>query len=219
MSLLGARRCTELTIPLPPFGAWIGDAVLDSGDPPNPGPATLTIGDLVLSCTILSKRGGLDSPDRPHVMLTGGAGWLAKLPAGAFESSGGVRLSTVLGALAGLTGERLRPFAEGKLPPDYGWAAGDTGADVLADLVRRGALPTWRITSKGFTAFSPWPSTGAADAFGVIEDRDLARGVRYVRLSDRIAAWLPGATVQGTKISRIILTEREQETRVQTWET
>jgi len=30
MSLLGARRCTELTIPLPPFGAWIGDAVLDS---------------------------------------------------------------------------------------------------------------------------------------------------------------------------------------------
>jgi len=219
MALLGARRCTALSVTIPPAGTWLGDAVLDSGDPPSPGAATLTIGDLALVCTILPGRGGLDAPERPHVVLQGGAGWLKPLAAGAFESPGGVRLSTVLGALAGLTGERLGPFAEVRLPPDYGWASGDTGADVLADLVRRGALSTWRITPKGFTAFTPWPSTGAADAFGVIEDRDLARGVRYVRLSDRIAAWLPGATVQGVRIARIVLTERDQETRVQTWET
>jgi hypothetical protein len=218
MALLGARRVTALSLTLPPSGAWLGEATLDSGEPPTAGTATLTIGDLELSCTVLPDRGGLDAPARPTVVLAGGSGWRTKLPVGAFASPGGVRLSTVLADLARLTGERVGPATEVQLPPDYGWPAGTRGLAVLADLVSRGALPMWRITPRGWTVFTPWPASGAADAFGVIVDRDLARGVRAAALSDRIAAWLPGATVEGTTIARVRLLEREQETRVMTWE-
>jgi hypothetical protein len=168
---------------------------------------------------ILDGRGGLDSPDRPAVVVWGGYGWRTKLPRGDFSSPNGVRLTTVLAALGSVSGEPYDAPPEVKLPTSYGWAAGTRGRTVLAELVARGALPWWRVDPPtGRTVWSPWPALPPADAHGVVEDRHLDRGVRVVALASSVAAWLPGATVQGVTIARTIITERDGETRAQVWD-
>jgi hypothetical protein len=219
MAFLGMRSLMDLELDIPPGGEWMLRGHLESGAPPVAGPVTVTVGDLVLVGRVLADRGGLDAPDFPAVVVAGGYGWRTVLPMGAFESPGGVRLSTVLGALADLCGETYRVPPELKLPSSYGWTAGTRGRQVLAELVSRGALPWWRVDlASARTVFAPWPTLGAADAHGVIEDRDLAEGARYVALSGSVAAWLPGATVQGATIARVQFRERDGETRATVWE-
>jgi hypothetical protein len=155
------------------------------------------------------------------VVVAGGYGWRTPLPApgGIFQSSSGVRLTTVLAALAGAAGETYAAPAEVKIGPSYGWDAGTRGRVVLADLVSRGAIPLWRhdpIT--GSTLFSPWPTRPPADSHGVVGDRALAWGVRHVKVAGSVAAWLPGATVQGVKIARLVIRERDSETSLEAWE-
>jgi len=218
MATLGTRRVMDLEIELPPAGGWEGRLHLDSGAPPAAGDAVLTVGDLPLKCRVLANRGGLDAPEYPAVVVAGGYGWRAPQPAALFRSSGagGVRLSTVLLALAAAAGETVTLPPELKLGPSYGWDAGTTGRAVLADLVSRGAIPLWRAdTLTGSTMFTPWPTRPAADALGVVGDRALAFGRRYVLASSNVAAWLPGATVQGARIERLIIRERDSETTME----
>ena len=219
MSLLGGRRVTDLECHLPPTGGWICSGHLDSGGMPS-GVVTIVIGDLSLTGLVLAGRGGIDSPDRPAFILEGGSGWRTLLPApgGAYASPGGVRLSTVLGDLGALCGEAYDAPAEVKLGPSYGWTAGARGRAVLADLVARGALPTWRAATTGRATFSPWPTLPAADAHGRITDRRLAVGGREVALDTAVAAWLPGATVQGITIARTVLRERASELRAEVYD-
>ncbi len=220
MATANGRRITNLQLQIPPAGGWTLTARLQDGAPLAPGPLVLIVGDLTLHGTTPAGRGGLDSPAQPSVVAYGGAGWRLPLPApgGAFASPGGVRLSTVLDALAAGAGEAYDAPAEGKLGPAYGWDEGTRGSVVLAELVRRRAVPSWRVAANGRTRFDPWPSLPAADAHGTVEDRDLARGVRHVALSGSVAAWLPGATVQGVRIARVTISERDSETKVSAWD-
>jgi hypothetical protein len=215
VSLLGSRRVTDLAVQIPPAGGWVATGHLDSGKPPDPGPATLTIGDLSLSGVVQAGRGGLDAPDRPAFLLAGGAGWRTLLPApgGAYASPSGVRLSTVLADLARACGEAYDAPPEALLGPSYGWDAGTPADAVLADLIARGAIPTWRVLPSGRTSFTPWPSLPAADSRGTVEDRELVRGARSVALTTWVAAWLPGATVQADTIVRTIFKEDGEQLR------
>jgi hypothetical protein len=219
MAFLGGRHMTDVGLVFPPSGGWMLRGHLETGAPPASGPTTVKIGDLSLVGSVLPSRGGVDSPDHPSVVVAGGYGWRTQLPVGSFSSPSGVRLTTVLAALAATSGESYGAPAEVKLGQAYGWTAGTRGREVLAALVARGALATWRVDpTSGMTVFTPWPSLGAADTHGVIEDRDLATGARYVALSDSVRAWLPGATVQGATIARTIITEHDGETRAVVWE-
>jgi hypothetical protein len=220
MAFLGARSLMDFELAIPPSGGWMLRGHLESGAPPAPGAATVTIGDLVMPGSILPDRGGTDSPDQPAVVVAAGYGWRTVLPRGDFASPTGVRLTTVLAALAAVCGEPYTVPPELKLPSAYGWAAGTRGRQVLAELVARGALPWWRVDpATGRTTFTPWPALGAADAHGVILDRDLVTGRRMVALSTSVRAWLPGATVQGVGIARVDITEHDGETRAVVWET
>ncbi len=227
MATLGGRRVTDLELTIPPAGAWLCTGHLDSGDPVAAGAVTLTIGDLAIQGRILPGRGGTDAPAHPAFVLAGGAGWKTPLPApgGSYASAAGVRLTTVLRDLAAIAGELYLAPPEVSLGASYGWDVStpqqprDCG-EVLADLVARRALPLWRVACgardvapNGRTVFAPWPSWGPADAHGVIRGRDLGRGVWHVALSNSVAAWLPGATVQGRTIARVTLTERDGELR------
>lgn len=216
MALLGARNVTELEVTLAPVGGLIGYCKLDSGAMPAPGVSTLTIGDLVLAVTVLPNRGGIDSPAHPSIALASGYGWRTRLPApgGSFSSPGGVRLSTVLAALSALSGEAVDiTTPDAKIGPAYGWDAGTRGRVVLADLVARGAVPTWRVDPRtSRTTFTPWPTLPAADARGVIVGRSLAHGIRHVKLASSVAAWLPGASAEGARIARVTFREKDSET-------
>ncbi len=221
MSRLGAAQVMDLEGTIPPVGGYLFTGHLQSGAAPSPGPSTLTLGDLQLVGAVLPGRGGVDSPDRPAFVFAGGYGWRTRLPApgGDFGSPTAVRLSTVLAALAGLCGEAYDAPPEAKLGPSYGWTAGARGRAVLADLVERKALPLWRVDPRtGRTVFKPWPALPPADAHGVVDDRRLAFGGRSVALDASVAAWLPGATVQGATIARVRFVEQDSELRAQVWD-
>jgi len=221
MSYLGARRVLDLEGTIPPVGGYLFAGHLTDGAPPAAGASTLTLGDLTIAGAILPGRGGTDSPDKPSFVFAGGYGWRTLLPApgASWSSPTSVRLSTVLGSLAAICGESFDAPTEAKLGPSYGWAAGVRGRAVLADLVARSAISTWRVDPKtGRTTFAPWSTLGPADAHGRIEDRMLAFGGREVALDNAVAAWLPGATVQGVTIARVVFRERAQELRAEVWD-
>lgn len=224
MSTLGNRRVTDLHLEIPPAGGWTCYCHLDSGEPPASGLATLKLGDLELVGTILAPdRGGADSPAHPSVVVVGGAGWRNPLTRrGLYESAGGVRLTDVLRDLAGLAGEPYDAPVEVNLGKSYGWTSSSSArtvrvSAVLAEFVSRGALPWWRVAANGRTRFDAWPTLPAADTHGRIVARDLAVGAREIALDNSVAAWLPGATVQSTRIARVTFDERNSELRAKVW--
>lgn len=218
MSTLDALLVLRIhTLRIPPAGGFYVDLELDGNAFPAVGTrSTLRVADLPLVGTV-TQAGFDDHPTggaRPRVTLEGGAGWALPLARqGAYTSAGGVRLSTVLRDLAGLAGEPYDAPAEAVLPASYGWPASTprepvTGADVLADLMERGAIPTWRVDpATGRTRFDDWPTTGAADADCRVLRRNLNRGRRTLGLDARIAAFLPGAAVENVAIRRLHLSE------------
>ena len=216
MSTLGNLPTVSETIEIPPSGAWFGTVHLNSSTLPAIGPTVLTIGDLVLAGAVVRT----DFQDHPRggglvvATVRGGAGW--RLPvtrAGAYASEGGIRLSTVLADIAGQAGESYIPPADVDVGQAYAWQAHSQAApvhcgSVLDDLVTRGFLPTWRVEPfTGKTRFDGWPALGAADGRGRILNRDLAQGRRSVGLDVSVAAFLPGATLEGVTIDRTIIRE------------
>ncbi|HSM94070.1 MAG TPA: hypothetical protein VLT47_14425, partial [Anaeromyxobacteraceae bacterium] len=231
MSTLAGQRLVRASVHIPAAGAWWADVSLEQGAPPA-GQVTLQLGDLSLVGGVDTSRTGFDQAACPRVVIRGGAGWEALLTApGAYTSAGNVRLSTVLRDLAALatydggpsTGETYDAPPEALLGPGYGWDASTDrplrARDVLADLVRRGAVPTWRVTPAGPTSFSTWPTGGTADARVTILDRDRSRGVRYLGLTEAVACVLPGNTIEGATIERVDIIEDARELRAQVWTT
>ena len=227
MSTLGAFRILVADVQIPPSGAWFGTVSLDSSTLPALGPTVLTIGDLQLVGSII-RADWDDAPNggRPIATVRGGAGW--RLPvkrAGSYASSG-VKLSTVLADLSRMTGEAVAPLAADlSLGESFSWPAHAPlapvhGDDVLADLVTRGYLATWRIAPfTGRTEWTAWPAIGAADGRGRITDRARDRGRRTVGLDVQVAAFLPGATLEGLAIARTLVHASASELQAEVYET
>lgn len=226
MSTLGNLRIIRAEVHIPPSGAWFGTLQLDSSTLPALGATLLTIGDLALAGSIIRT----DFQDHPTggalavATVRGGAGW--RLPvsrAGTYSSSGGVRLSTVLADVAAMAGESYIPPADLDVGQGYAWQEHAPAApvhceDILSDLVTRGFLPTWRVEPfTGKTRFDGWPALGAADGRGRVLDRDLAQGRRLVGLDVSVAAFLPGATLEGVTIDRTIIRETAGKLQVEVY--
>lgn len=224
MSTLRGKRIANVELHVPWAGAWWADVTLDVGAVVAPGPAELRTGDLTLQGSVLSDQRGFDAPDQPSCVVTGGAGWRSLLTqAGEYSSPVGVRLSTVLRDLAALAGEPYESPPELLLGTAYGWTASRPGAprrarSVLDELVQRGAIPTWRIAPSGVTTFSPWPAGAVADVAGRVTKRRLTEGVRFVSLDTRVALFLPGGTLEGSIIRRVVIQDRGEALTAEIWE-
>lgn len=220
MSTLGNLRVLVADVSIPPSGAWFGTVTLDASALPLLGSTVLTIGDLVLVGSVIrSDWDDAVNGGRPIATVRGGPGWgrplldrAGKPIAGSYGSQGGVKLSTVIRDLATMTGETCATVpADVSLGQAFAWPAHAPlapvhGAHVLADLVARGFLPTWRIEpSTGRTVWSKWPAIGIADGRGRITGRARDRGRRTVGLDVQVAAFLPGATLEGVAIARTLL--------------
>jgi len=213
-------------VQIPPSGAWFATCSLNASALPALGGASLTIGDLVLVGAII-RADWDDHPGGGRVVATvrGGAGW--RLPvkrAGSYSASGGVKLSTVIADLARMTGEPCAAPVEASLGTAFAWPAHTPlapvhGSHVLADLVARGFLPTWRIEPfTGRTVFTSWPALTAADGRGRITGRARDRGRRTVGLDVQVAAFLPGATLEGVTIARTLVHASASELRAEVYE-
>lgn len=214
MSTLNALRVLTADVHIPPSGAWWADVTLDSSALPAVGAATLTLGDLTMSGQVI--RTDFDDNPRgakPYAVVRGGAGWRKPVAMAGTYSGGPVRLSTVLRDLATMNGETIVQPADVVIGNAYAWQAHAPQApvhyeDILADLVSRGALSTWRVDpTTGATRFDAWPSIGAADGRGRVTGRNLSRNHRHVGLDVSVAAFLPGATIEGATVSRVMLHE------------
>lgn len=225
MSTLGGVNILRQDTTVPPSGAWFGTFALDSSALPLVGPTILSVGDLQLVGSIIRT----DFDDHPGGALVtatarGGAGWRLPVTRAGSYGGGGVKLSTVLQDLATMTGEPYVMPVDTSLGIAYSWQAHSPVAPVhcdhvLADLIARGYLPTWRVEPfTGRTRFDAWPVLLPADGRGRVTGRSGSRGKRTVGLDVVVAAFLPGAFLEGVQIARTVIRETASSLTVEVYE-
>jgi hypothetical protein len=222
LSTLDGTRIHSLTASFSRWGSWRVQAVLEAGVPPAEG----TMVDIdIAGLEALGAVGpaGLDRPERPHVVVVGGAGWDAPVstpPKLSWFSDGGVRLRTVLTALSAAAGEPVELPTDRTLANHYVTAAGRPGAparyrNALAALVREGAIPGWWVGPDGITRFVPRPEGDvAARATAMPARRDV--GLRVFGV-DSPATFLPGRSVEGIVIERLVVVQTPNTLVVECW--
>ena len=227
MSTIGTKRLQSVELHWPYYGgAWA--RVSTEIDTVAPGPATLTIGDLVLVGAILPDRAGENAPASWSGIWASGSGWSTVLPPrkDCYQNDDGVHLKTVLGDLAKDCGGM--PIVQ---PPDRSvglyWTrpllGGDrrpwTGRDELAALARGNYVPSpYWIDAAGVTRFGPRP-TGSVTAAARVTKRDLTRGLRVLGV-DSPKAFAPGLSFENAVISRLVIRETSGgSVTVETWTT
>lgn len=220
MSTLAGLPVLRAEVMVPAAGAWWGVFVLDATVLPNVGRARFVLHDLELEGGII-RRDWDDHPGGGRVVAVarGGPGWDNEVTRKGLYEGDNVKLSTVLRDLAGMAGEAYSAPPDVALGSALAWQASSATApvccvDVLHELIARGFLATWRVEPfSGQTVFAPWPSLGAADARGRVVARAGHRGRRTVGLDTMIAAFLPGAVLEGVPIVRTVYKVTAREVR------
>lgn len=215
MSTLGTQRTHSTSLHYPDTGAPRADIILEAGAPPAVGSRiTLTLADLAVVGTVTTSgddiTGGQGSA-RPHVVLVGGYGWengLASPPT--YQNGGGVKLSTLLRDLASLANEPIELPTDVTIGDHWTCPAARPGEylrvrDVLSHLFEQGLCPPWRVDPDGVTRFGV-RTGGAISARATVLRRDLGVGLRVVGL-DSPAAFLPGNTLEGAPVRRVVFNE------------
>lgn len=222
MSTLGASRVATVDLDVPMFTGWYADVVLETGALPAVGSRlTLTVADLPLLGTVL--RSGFDLVDQPHAVVVGGAGWDLPLDGRAYQSDAGVRLATVLRDLAKDTRETYaalpadRSIGRNCIRQGSTAAAPQPGRAMLLTLWRHGLLPPWWVRGDGLTVFGPRP-TGAATGRADITKRDSSVSLKMVGV-DSPAGFLPGLTIEGATIRRLVVKESAGSLMANVWTT
>lgn len=219
MSTLGSVHLNALPVlHMPRYGAWRAEVLLSSGDPPT-GKQALTVGDLSLLGSVL--RSGLDAADRPHAIVVGAIGWQSFVTKPlSFQSSGGVRLSTVLSAISSGAGEPIAQPADVTIGEYYELVASRPGepvrwADALNDLAIAGYCPPWRVDPDGVTRFGPRTPVEVSVRATVMRP-DNGTGLTTYGL-DAPAAFLPGNTIDGVLIDRLDVREHSNKLEADVW--
>jgi len=208
MSRLGTQTVLRSSIYVPEWGGWHADVGLDGGSVPT-GDVTLTSGTLVLQGRV--QRSGFDAPDKPRVVIFGGLGWQTLITSPiSFQSDAGVRLSTVLSALSKGSGQAIEPPRDTTIGVYFECVASRPGepvrwADILAELVRAGYAPPWRVDPDGVTRFGP-RTAREVTARATVLHVDAGVGFTTYGIDDP-AEFLPGNTIDGVPIARIVIRE------------
>jgi hypothetical protein len=131
-----------------------------------------------------------------------------------YFSDAGVRLSTVLKDLANRAGETIEQPADRTLEPHYAVPAMRV-REALSALQRAGYAPPWRVDPDGVTRFgdrTPVEFTGRA----TVMRRNAALGLAVVGLENP-AGLLPGNTLEGATIVRLVVQETSGKLTAEVW--
>lgn len=221
MSFLASQRIQKVALHVPPGSAW-ADVETESGAVA-PGPATLMVGNVALIGTVLPGQSGENGPSSWAGRWINGAAWLTVLPPRPpYQNDGGVRLSTVLDALAKDCGAVIvKPSSDPFIGPFWTRALVNadgsrrTGRDELAALVRGRFVEPWWVDPLNVTHFGTRPGIPIVAAHRILS-RDLAHGLRTIGTESPLA-FMPGNIVEGQTIARSIIREVQSNLIVETW--
>ncbi len=218
---LGAQSVKSATVNIPKRGQSRAEVTLEGGVAPS-GKLTLTIADLAIVATVIPGRTGLDSSYAPACVLLSGYGWETPLPSPppSWQSDAGVPIRTVIERLARIAGETIdpatTPAANVRLGAACVLSAGTCG-QALDALALRGYVPPWWVAPDGVTHFGDRPTGTANPLLFEVSRNDSMFGVRRVHLTTSARCILPGNTIEGVVISRVVFTLTPAELTARTW--
>jgi hypothetical protein len=172
----------DARIVVPRYGAWFAELALSS-EKTISGPHTLTVGDIAWKCAAWR---GAPYQGRTSLRVIGGSGgWQKRLPARAYRSDAGVKLSSVLNDAARECGESVTVTVDKAigtfLVRDVGPAA--RMLNRLAD--------EWHMDQDGRTVVGPWGTlTPITDKFDLLSF-DGRTGKAEIA-TEALAAFTPG---------------------------
>ncbi len=189
--MLNQSRVIGINLTMPTFGTWFADLVLASTDT-IPASSTLTVGDLVLACSV--RRQASFAGSKSVRVVGGGNGWSKVLPAKGYSQLTGVKLSTVLNDVARECGETINVATDRNIGQHYQRERAK-GERVLKILLGG----KWYVDTKGVTQIAPRPSKAVTAPFTANEWSG-AKG-KFTISTEAISQWLPGATFTGLTIA------------------
>lgn len=216
MADVNGQLAESVRLVVPRYGSWRAEVILSSGGAPT-GPVTLTVGGTSFAGTVF--EGGDDTADRPSLTIVSGIGWEQPLTAPlSYQTDTGVLLSTVLADLSALAGETIVQ------PPDTTLGSHFEAIpesrctrlrDVLDGLRRSGKLGRWWIDPDGSTRFGI--RTGVeATARATNLRTNASLGLRIVGI-DTPEPFLPGNTIDGAVIDRLVVIDEPGEEVAELW--
>ena len=179
--LNGQTPVIRARVSIPYTGIWHADVWLDRVADVA-GPQTLVVNNLTLTGTVLRQ---IDFTGASTLRIVGGGGGWSKSVAPAFWSQ--PNISTVLGDVAALVGERVNVVADSQVDPFYVVLGDQPASNVLQELAGDG----WWMDPMGTTQVGPRASSTIATPF-TLRDVDGPPGVYHVDTDD-VASWMPGA--------------------------
>ena len=189
---IGRERIISGSINMPYYGEWVADFVLaQSNVIPVTGP--VTVGNLTMTGSVF--RMASFSGSRSTRVVGGYAGWRTPVTKRAYQSSGGVPLSMVLGDAAAEVGEQVNVQTNGFVGTNF-----VREAATASRLLRQLAGPEWWIDVNGVTQVgSARPSSVITSDFQVIRWSG-AKGMFTIATED-YASWLPGNTFSNSLVT------------------
>ncbi len=209
-SSLNGQRVVSANISIPYYGAWVADVVLSVSTAIPTGLVTLVFADVTLIGTVYRQFSFTGA--RSARIVGGYAGWQKTVGPRAYQSAGGVNVSTVLGDLAIDCGEQFGAVSTNAI----------RGQTIAAAFVRESAPalrtlkqiggPIWWIDSTGATQIvdrAGLPYSGSttdsahlgaiASQFNALEYSG-GKG-KFSIAAEQLSDWMPGRTFTSSTVT------------------
>ena len=181
---LNGFRAISGTVSIPQWGPWSADIVLATSDP-LVAQATVTIGDLTLSGTIIRMASFAGS--RSARVVAGGGGWRKIIPGKGYAHDAGVKLSSVLNDAAREAGEQISVADDRSIGASYTRKKGQAGRALRLLIGSQ-----WWIDPHGVTQTKVRDATPISSAFTVVGWSG-GKG-RFEIATEKYSDWMPGRT-------------------------
>ncbi len=207
---LNGSRVISANIAIPYYGAWVADVVLGVSTAIPAGQVTLVFADVSLIGTVYRQFSF--SGARSARIVGGFGGWSKTVPVRAYQSAGGVNLSTVFGDLAIDSGEVFGAASLNAIAGQQVGAAFTRESAPALRILKQIGGPIWWIDAAGSTqlldraalAYSGSTTDAAhlgaiASQFNVIEWSG-AKG-KFTIAAEQLSDWMPGRTFSNAVVT------------------
>ncbi len=189
---ISGARVSKLELTVPHYGLWAADVELPT-TAAIPTACTLTVADLTLSGTV--ARTDAFAGLRTARIEGGGNGWPTVVGQQEYFNPAGVKVSTIMGDLAGLIGEKVAIASDSSVGT-YFFRVSAQAARFLRQL--SGGL--WWVDKSGVTQLGTARDSSPVRTAFLIHEFDPATG-RMTAITENPADWMPGRQVSNNVLT------------------